>query len=39
LKIDIKRQVNSTFSADFLDKYGGKGNPVKQILITKFILN
>jgi flagellar protein FliL len=39
LKTDLKRKVNSIFSADFLKSYGGKGNPVKRILITKIILN
>ena len=38
LKLDIKREVNSVFSNDFLKHYSGKGNPVKRVLITEYVI-
>ena len=38
MKKQIKRKLNAQFNADFMENYQGKGNPIKQIVIQKFIL-
>lgn len=38
MKKQIKRKLNAQFNAEFMENYKGKGNPIKQIVIQKFIL-
>lgn len=40
MKKQIKRKVNALFNAtpDFKENYQGRGNPIKQIVIRKFLL-
>ena len=38
MKKQIKRKLNAIFNAEFMENYQGKGSPIKQIVIQKFIL-
>lgn len=39
LKSELRDKLNTVFSEDFLRNYPGQGKPIKEILITDFMVN